>query len=163
LNSRLSIFKFIFQLNQSTELKNVKALAMYNRVPHVLIVEDDPIIAADYEAMVLDECFVPCGPASDSREALAMLDSRLPDVALIDLHLRDGRTGPWIARQLAARGVRLIVVSDDRESTMDLADLEFTFAQKPVSHELLRQMLITAGRRSPPRPLHTTADRRPAA
>ena len=121
---------------------------MHNRVPHVLIVEDDPLIAADYEATVLDECFVPCGPASDSRTALAMLDSRRPDVALIDMHLADGRTGPWIARQLASRGVKLIVVSDDRESTMDLADIEFTFAQKPVAPLLLREMLTAAGKRS---------------
>lgn len=120
---------------------------MYNRVPHVLIVEDDPLIAADYEASVLDECFVPCGPAADSNQALAMLDSRQPDVALIDLHLRDGRTGPWIARQLASRGVRLIVVSDDRDSTLDMADIEFTFAQKPVSTALLREMLSAAGKR----------------
>lgn len=121
---------------------------MQNRVPHVLIVEDDPLIAADYEATVLDECFVPCGPASDSRTALAMLNFRRPDVALIDMHLADGRTGPWIARQLASRGVKLIVVSDDRESTMDLADIEFTFAQKPVAPLLLREMLTAAGKRS---------------
>jgi DNA-binding response OmpR family regulator len=127
---------------------------MHNRVPHVLIVEDDPLVAADYEAMVLDECFVPCGPASDSRQALAMLDSRRPDVALIDLHLADGRTGPWIARQLASKGVKLIVVSDDRESTMDLADLEFTFAQKPVSTALLREMLTAAGKRTGGRRRH---------
>ncbi len=121
---------------------------MTNRVPHVLIVEDDPLIAADYEAMVLDQCFVPCGPAADSRQALAMLDARRPDVALIDLHLRDGRTGPWIARQLAEKGVRLIVVSDDRDSTLDLADLEFTFAQKPVSGALLREMISAASKQT---------------
>jgi DNA-binding response OmpR family regulator len=120
---------------------------MQNRVCHVLIVEDDPVIAADYEATVLDECFVPCGPAADSRQALAMLDSRRPDVALVDLHLRDGNTGPWIARQLAQKGVKLIVVSDDRDATMDLADIEFTFAQKPVSPEALRSMLTAASRR----------------
>jgi DNA-binding NtrC family response regulator len=120
---------------------------MHNRVPHVLIIEDDPLIAADYEATVLDQCFVPCGPAADSSQALAMLDSRRPDVALVDLHLRDGRTGPWIARQLAQKGVKLIVVSDDRDATLDMADIEFTFAQKPVSNEVLRNMLSSAGRR----------------
>ena len=64
----------------------------------VLIVEDEGIIAWDLESMVLDNGFEVAGLARTEIEAIAL--ARRADIALVDVQLADGPTGPQIARTL---------------------------------------------------------------
>lgn len=66
----------------------------------VLIVEDQALLVMELE-MVLGEagCTV-VGCAMDSAGALALAERERPDLALVDVNLLDGMTGPAIARQL---------------------------------------------------------------
>jgi PleD family two-component response regulator len=50
----------------------------------VLIVEDEPLIALDLEAMLERRGARIVGPAATVREALSLLQSERPDVALLD-------------------------------------------------------------------------------
>lgn len=76
----------------------------------VLIVEDEIFVALEIEQIVEDAGFAVSAIAADRESALvAAADC---DIALVDLNLRDGPTGPVIGMELAARyGVRVIYVT----------------------------------------------------
>ena len=77
----------------------------------VLIVEDEFLVAADLEATLEDLGFTPIGIAPDAKTA-AELAIHQPDVAFVDLNLRDGPTGPSIAQRLVDDyGVAVIFVT----------------------------------------------------
>lgn len=61
--------------------------------PTVLIVEDDMAIALEAEILLLEAGFVPVGHAADLVGARALARRLRPDVALVDIRLRDGSTG----------------------------------------------------------------------
>ncbi|EXS68538.1 response regulator [Sphingobium sp. Ant17] len=76
----------------------------------VLIVEDEIFVALEIEQIVEDAGFNVGAIAADREAALACADTC--DIALVDLNLRDGPTGPAIGMELAAHhGVRVIYVT----------------------------------------------------
>lgn len=76
----------------------------------VLIVEDEMLVALHLEGIVSDLGFEPVGIAADAAQA-AQLNGLQPDIALVDLNLRDGPTGPEIGRRLAANGVAVVFLT----------------------------------------------------
>ena len=82
------------------------------RVKSVLVVENEILIAMDLEVMLNALGVRSIYHAPTCREALEWLDGRTPDIAILDLHLRDG-PGTIVAERLAARGVPFIVYSGD--------------------------------------------------
>ncbi len=66
----------------------------------VIIVEDQALLAMELE-LVLGECGCDVvGCAMDQASALALAEREPPDLALIDINLLDGMTGPRIAQRL---------------------------------------------------------------
>ena len=76
----------------------------------ILIVEDEILVALEREAILLEAGHSPVGIVADLSAALDYFDERL-DLALVDLNLRDGLTGPEIGRTLGARGVTVLFVT----------------------------------------------------
>lgn len=76
----------------------------------VLLVEDSAIIAFDVEGILRDLGCAVVFVAPSVEEALATLQKQRPDVALLDLGLRDGRVTP-VAHALAAAGVPFAVAT----------------------------------------------------
>lgn len=66
----------------------------------VLIVEDEIFIALHLEAAIQKLGCDVVGIAPDQNTALKLASAK-PDLAFVDLNLRDGLTGPEIAKQLA--------------------------------------------------------------
>lgn len=66
----------------------------------ILIVEDEMLVAFELEAILEDLGHQPVGVAPDMETALALAGER-PDLALVDLNLRDGLTGPQIGEALS--------------------------------------------------------------
>ena len=68
----------------------------------VLIIEDEVLLAIDLESHLeaLGQEIV--GLAGDATQALALADVEHPDLALVDINLRDGRTGLVISSKLGA-------------------------------------------------------------
>ena len=66
---------------------------------NILIVEDEMLVALNVEALLADLGHHVVGIAPDLESALAV-DAEHVDLALVDLNLRDGLTGPEIGRQL---------------------------------------------------------------
>lgn len=69
----------------------------------VLIVEDEPLIAADLELLIGEMGHEVIGPADSLDEALSVIEAQEVDVAFVDLNLRDGFTGLQIASALVGR------------------------------------------------------------
>lgn len=66
----------------------------------ILIVEDEMMVALEMQS-ILEECgYQVIGVAADLKGALAFADQDI-DLALVDLNLRDGLTGPQIGERLA--------------------------------------------------------------
>jgi CheY-like chemotaxis protein len=76
----------------------------------VLLVEDDAITAFDVESTLRDLGCAIVFVAPSVEKALAAVRAERPDVALLDLHLRDGRVTP-VAQALATAGVPFAVVT----------------------------------------------------
>lgn len=66
----------------------------------ILIVEDEILVALEMESILEERGYEVVGIASDLEGALSFADRNV-DLALVDLNLRDGLTGPEIGRRLA--------------------------------------------------------------
>lgn len=76
----------------------------------ILIVEDEIFVALEIEQIVEDSGFAVAAIAADREAALAAASEC--DIALVDLNLRDGPTGPRIGMELASQfGIRVIYVT----------------------------------------------------
>lgn len=77
---------------------------------NILIVEDEILVAYEMEAILEDHGHRCAGIALDLTAASRYFDAPL-DLALVDLNLRDGLTGPQIGEQLSRAGVPVIFVT----------------------------------------------------
>ena len=76
----------------------------------VLVVEDEFLIAMDLELLLRRHGWRVLGPAATVNEALRLLQSETPDVALLDINLRGEPVAP-VAAELRARGVPFVLAS----------------------------------------------------
>lgn len=75
-----------------------------------LIVEDEIFVALDLERILTDAGYHVAGIAADSRTAIETAPGCT--FAFVDVNLRDGATGPEIARRLAQDyGVKIVFVT----------------------------------------------------
>ncbi len=75
-----------------------------------LLAEDEAIIALMAEDALAESGFTVAGPFAHCARALSWLDDNTPDVALLDVELRDGPCTE-VARVLSERGVPLVFFS----------------------------------------------------
>lgn len=97
----------------------------------VLIVESNDIVARDltYELKQRGIRFIQRADClSDAMEAMS---NGLPDIAVIELNLRDG-AGGQLAKALAMSGVQVCVYSSQQELADSLMGISHTFITKPA-------------------------------
>jgi CheY-like chemotaxis protein len=106
----------------------------------VLVVEDEPIIAFDLENLVLDNGFEIAGLARTRAEALALAPKA--DIALVDVQLADGPTGPAIARHLIdIYGIEVIFMTGNPEMVANFVGA-VCVVPKPHSLEKIEAALL---------------------
>ena len=76
----------------------------------ILIVEDEMLVAFELEAILEDLGHEPAGIVPDLQAAELYFDEAL-DLALVDLNLRDGLTGPQIGERLGEKGVTVLFIT----------------------------------------------------
>jgi DNA-binding response OmpR family regulator len=76
----------------------------------ILIVEDEMLVAMDLEFVLEELGHEPVGIVPDLETATEYFDVPI-DLALVDLNLRDGCTGPEIGARLGANGVTVVFVT----------------------------------------------------
>src|SRR5690348_8900753 len=106
----------------------------------VLIVEDEPVIGMELEDAVTEAGHEVIGWATGHADAIALAEARSPDLAFIDLKLRDGDTGLGISQQLAERGVLVVLTTANSSDVGDLAHV-LDIVSKPYSAETIHAVL----------------------
>jgi DNA-binding response OmpR family regulator len=79
-------------------------------VSRILVIEDEPFIAADIEHTLTDAGFVIAGSAAKFTDALELAKSLDFDAAILDANLAGISAGP-VATELGRRGIPYIVLS----------------------------------------------------
>jgi CheY-like chemotaxis protein len=96
---------------------------MNERPLDVLIVEDEVLLATELEFLVEEVGCHAVGLAMSSDEAVALACDLRPDLALVDVHLRDGPTGVDVARTIHddCGGVALFMTANVKRLPDDFA------------------------------------------
>jgi two-component system, response regulator PdtaR len=78
---------------------------------NVLIAEDEFLLGLLLSEFLLEAGHAVLGPAITATEALGLAHATPPDLALVDIELRDGQSGIALAESLGRAGVPSIFVS----------------------------------------------------
>ena len=106
----------------------------------VLIVEDEFLIALDIAETIESMGLKVAGLANARKHALE-LASRA-DLAIVDVNLTDGRTGPGIGRELAERyGVTVIFMTGNPDDIDEEGQSSLGVLTKPVMPHVLEQSI----------------------
>ena len=93
------------------EIIFAESLAFWSAMPaRILIVEDEMLVAFELESILEDLGHEPAGIVPDLETAESYFEESL-DLALVDLNLRDGLTGPQIGARLGAKGVTVVFIT----------------------------------------------------
>ena len=104
----------------------------------VLVVEDEPVIAASMEWELMAAGHQVLGPAHDVAEAEALLKTARPDVAFVDINLSGHDEGVELARGLMRRhGVASIFVTGQLVQARQNSDAALGVLPKPFAFEAL--------------------------
>lgn len=110
----------------------------------ILIVEDEPLFAQTLKHLVeLNPLYEVIAVAEDSASALAAVEARQPDLALIDLQLANGTTGFPVAVKLHELGV-LCLFTTGKAPSFPMPDLAIGCLVKPFSQDDLVRALTMA-------------------
>lgn len=106
----------------------------------MLVVEDEPVIAADMASMLKDAGFTVLGPAGDVGHALALLERQGCDAAVLDMNL--GReTSEAVARELTRERIPFVVVSGYAKDQLPEALRSAPLVVKPLRRGVVEALL----------------------
>lgn len=112
---------------------------------HVLVVEDNMIIAMDLEDSIRRLGVGSVAIEGSVETALAAIETRLPDFAIIDFNLGDETSEP-IAHALKERGVRFVLATGYSEMKDRLEELGAAgVLHKPFGQRDLKAALLGEG------------------
>jgi CheY-like chemotaxis protein len=111
----------------------------------ILIIEDEIFPAMHLETTLQELGCTVVGIAPDSETALKLAKDGQADLALVDLNLRDGLTGPTLAREIATTyGTKVLYLTANPSQ----ADLDFDGAlgvvSKPFDNQAIAQAIELA-------------------
>lgn len=107
----------------------------------ILIVEDEFLIAVEMEEVVRELGHESAGIADDMQSALDKADETI-DVALVDINLADGATGPLIGEKLANDyDIEVIFVTANPAQLGEGISGTIGALEKPVDLAILKQVL----------------------
>lgn len=109
----------------------------------VLIVEDEMLVACEMEA-ILEENGYRCAGIVPDLTAAARFFGQPLDVALVDLNLRDGFTGPQIGEQLSQSGIPVIFITANPTLLGDGIAGTIGVLTKPTDEKTLLQAVAYA-------------------
>lgn len=102
----------------------------------ILIVEDEFLLALQLQDILADGGHAVVGTVPDRASLCGVGEA--PDVALVDLNLRDGLTGPAIARDISGRfGSRVIYVTANPDQIDVPAETAVGVIQKPFTRQAI--------------------------
>lgn len=118
-----------------------------DKAKKLLLVEDDPITAMDFEMSLSDHGWDVVGPAATSKAAFELIDAGLPDIAVLDFNIRGGTTEEF-ARHLVGKAVPVVFLSGDDTTTQIEELASCPVVSKPVSVAKLQLTLLEISKRN---------------
>lgn len=124
-----------------------------------MIVEDQAILAMELEMVLTDAGCDVVGCAMDREGAFAVADRERPDLALVDVNLLDGLTGPQIAKRLVEDyGCAVVFLTANPEQIPEGFAGALGAVSKPFDEQTIRavvafarQFILTRTVGTPPR------------
>jgi CheY-like chemotaxis protein len=111
----------------------------------VMIVEDQALLAMELELVLAEAGCDVVGCAMDKGGAFAIGDRERPDLALIDVNLLDGMTGPQIAQRLVAdHGTAVVFLTANPEQIPDGFAGALGAVSKPFDEQTIRAVVAFA-------------------
>lgn len=108
----------------------------------VMIVEDQALLAMELELVLGDSGCDVVGCAMDKAGAFAVADRERPDLALIDVNLLDGITGPQIAQRLVTDyGTAVVFLTANPEQIPDGFSGALGAVSKPFDEQTIRAVV----------------------
>lgn len=108
----------------------------------VMIVEDQALLAMELELVLGDSGCDVVGCAMDKAGAFAVADRERPDLALIDVNLLDGITGPQIAQRLVTDyGTAVVFLTANPEQIPDGFAGALGAVSKPFDEQTIRAVV----------------------
>lgn len=106
---------------------------------HILIVEDDLVVASELADALAEQGMTVLGPVADGLEALKLARDEPPAVAIVDLNLAGEINGLTVARHLVEKfGVRIVFVSGQiGDAVREGMDLTRHFISKPFNDQAI--------------------------
>ena len=115
--------------------------------PTVLIVEDEPIVAQHQQAILAEAGYQVLGIAADAEAALAIAQETAPDIAVIDVGLRDHIDGITVGRELKRLySTALVFVTGQLDRAVrERNELDAVFLGKPFQESEILAAIQEAG------------------
>jgi DNA-binding response OmpR family regulator len=104
--------------------------------PRILVVEDEPLLAMEMKLALENAGFEVLGPATTVSRAMALLEPRGCDAAVLDVNL-GGKTSEEVALKLAACGTPFVTVTGYSFGQLPPAFLNAPMLAKPVAPEFI--------------------------
>src|SRR5262249_34891957 len=102
----------------------------------VLVVEDSWDVGTGLKMLLESWGAVVAGPAPTTADAVRLVCEHKPDVALVDIHLRDGEQSYCLINQLHEQGIRVVVISGYADVSR-AAGKAAVILQKPLRADVL--------------------------
>ena len=102
----------------------------------VLIVEDSWDVGTGLKMLLETWGADPVGPVATMNDARCLVSERAPDVALVDINLRNGELSYELIDWLHARGIRIIVISGYPDVSL-AKDKAIAILPKPMREDRL--------------------------
>ena len=130
------------QVRQEADEAGANEAVHGREVPeHVLLVEDNMIIALDTEDSLIESGVQSVSVESSVKGALASIKQREPDFAIVDFNLGT-ESSAKVAEELCARGVRFVLATGYSELGRDLDKLGAQgLMRKPYGADAIKQAL----------------------
>jgi CheY-like chemotaxis protein len=111
------------------------------------VVEDEALLAMQIEALLHEAGYEPVGQAVEAKEAVELARATQPQLALVDVNLRDVRSGAEVMRALT-RGhsvVGLFITANRRQVPADFAGAAGVLSKPFTERALLQALAYLAG------------------
>ena len=102
----------------------------------VLVVEDSWDVGTGLKMLLESWGADVAGPAATTADAVRLVCERTPDVALVDINLRDGEQSYCLINQLHDQGIRVVVISGYADVS-PAAGKAAAILQKPIREDVL--------------------------
>lgn len=107
----------------------------------ILIVEDEFVVALNLRQIMSDMGFQVIGIAPDAATAERLAEAK-PDIALVDLNLRDGPTGPQIGAKLSQQhGTSVLFLTANASQLGDGIKGTVGVVSKPIDEDSIESVL----------------------